>query len=92
MNRYEAARALSIADADVLSLRETEHGVEVACRDGSVRLIAPDGMYALSDHPATRSWRRFEPAPVRTPKPPARARAAKKPPAKAQTRKTPKKS
>lgn len=91
MKRPEAARALSIADADVLSVEETEHGTRVACRDGSTRLIAHDGgLYAIGEHPATRSWRQFEPpaAPARAQRktPPATPR-----PAKARTRKAPKK-
>lgn len=59
MDRYEAARALGVADADVLDVVDTERGTEVEVRDGGRRLIRDDGVYALGDHPATRSLRRW---------------------------------
>jgi hypothetical protein len=59
MDRYEAARALGVADADVVEVAETENGTEVEVRDGGRRLIRDDGVYALGDHPATRSLRRW---------------------------------
>ena len=69
MDRYEAARALGVADADVLEVTDAEHGTEVEVRDGGRRLIREDGVYALGDHPATANLRRWpdtEPAPEPT--------------------------
>lgn len=82
MDRYEAARALQVADADVLELVETEHGTEVLVRDGGRRLLAGGRVFALDDHPANRSRPRFVPPAERekskpAAKPTAR-RAAKK--------------
>lgn len=60
MDRYEAARALGLADADVLAVEETEDGTKVTTRDGGDRLITDDGVFALSDHPATAQLRRHD--------------------------------
>lgn len=57
MNRYEAARALGVAAADVLDVDQVDDGVAVTVRDGGRRLIRPDGVYALDDHPTTRGLR-----------------------------------
>lgn len=58
MDKHEAGRALGLADADVLSVEETEDGARVTVRDGGDRLITDDGVFALSDHPATAQLRR----------------------------------
>jgi hypothetical protein len=60
VDRYEAARALGLADADVLAVEETEDGTKVTTRDGGDRLIKDDGVFALSDHPATAQLRRHD--------------------------------
>lgn len=60
MDRFEAARKLGLADADVLALEETDDGVRVSVKDGGDRLIAGDGqVYALTGHPATSQLRRW---------------------------------
>ena len=62
MDRFEIARALSIAPADVQEFEDTDYGVAVDVRDGGCRLIDRDGgVWALDDHPANRSRRRWEP-------------------------------
>lgn len=60
MDKYQAARALGLADADVLAVEETGDGTKVVTRDGGDRLITDDGVFALSDHPATAQLRRHE--------------------------------
>ena len=60
MDRYEAARALGVADADVVFVENVEAGVLVGLRDGGTRLIREDGHFAVDDHPATAHLRRFE--------------------------------
>lgn len=60
MDRYEAARYLGLADTELLDARETEDGTAVHVKDGSERLITDDGVFALSDHPATAHLRRWE--------------------------------
>ena len=49
MDRYEAARALGVADADLLAVAETADGVQVEMTGGGRRLIRDDGVYALDD-------------------------------------------
>lgn len=58
MDRFEAARRLGLADADVLSVEPHEGGTKVLTRDGGDRLITGDGVLALTDHPATAQLRR----------------------------------
>lgn len=58
MDRYEAARKLGLADADVLSVEPVESGTKVTVRDGGDRLVTDEGVFALSDHPATAQLRR----------------------------------
>lgn len=60
MDKHEAGRVLGLADADVLSVEQTEDGARVTVRDGGDRLITDDGVFALSDHPATAQLRRHE--------------------------------
>lgn len=60
MDRFEAGRALGLADADIVGVEETEDGTAVATRDGGDRLITADGVFALSDHPATKQLRRWK--------------------------------
>lgn len=60
MDRYEAARSLGVADADVVFVEDTEAGALVGLRDGGTRLIREDGHFAVDDHPATAHLRRFE--------------------------------
>lgn len=60
MDRYEAARKLGLADADVLAVEETGDGTKVTTRDGGDRLITDDGVFAMSDHPATAQLRRHD--------------------------------
>lgn len=62
MDRFEAARVLGLADADVLGVEDTAHGTAVTVRDGGDRLIAEDGVFALTGHPSTAQLRRHEPA------------------------------
>jgi hypothetical protein len=63
MDRHEAGRALGLADADVLGVEETEGGTVVRVLDGSDRLVADDGVFALTDHPATAQLRRWHDEP-----------------------------
>lgn len=60
MDKYEAARALGVADADVVFVEGTEAGALVGLRDGGTRLVRDDGHFAVDDHPATAHLRRFE--------------------------------
>lgn len=67
MDRFEIARALSIAPADVSDAEHTNDGVVVLVRDGGRRLIDTGGqIWALDDHPANRGRHRWQP-----PAPPA---------------------
>lgn len=61
MDKHEAAQALGVAYADVVSVEDTEHGTRVVVRDGGTRLIRDDGHFAVDEHPATAHLRRFEP-------------------------------
>jgi hypothetical protein len=60
MDRFEAARTLGLADTEVLDAVETGDGTAVRVKDGSQRLITDDGVFALTDHPATSQFRRWE--------------------------------
>lgn len=60
MDRFEAARRLGLADADVLGVETTGDGTKVTTRDGGDRLITEDAVLALIDHPATAQLRRHE--------------------------------
>jgi hypothetical protein len=60
MDRFEAARTLGLADTEVLDVKDTEDGTAARCRDGSERLITDDGVFALTDHPATTGFRRWD--------------------------------
>lgn len=76
MDRYEAARVLGVADADVLNLAEGVHGVEVDVRDGGRRLIRDDGIYAIGEHPGSahlRRWKNVTVAPESSPAEPDRS-------------------
>lgn len=83
MDRFEAARALGLADADVVEVVDGEHGTEVQVRDGGRRLIREDGVYALDDHLTSAHLRRWEapkesvPEPVRAPVKPRPSRVRK---------------
>lgn len=57
----EAARAIGIAEQDVREVKPHEGGVEIVGWDGTRRLLAEDGWYALDDHFATAGLRRWEP-------------------------------
>lgn len=61
MDKHEAGRVLGLADADVLSVEETEDGTKVTTRDGGDRLIRDDGVWAMTGHPATAQLRRIVP-------------------------------
>jgi len=86
MDKYEAARALGVADADVVFVEDVEAGVLVGLRDGGTRLIRDDGHFAVDDHPATAHLRRYQapadkpagepeaPEPTAKPKVPAKRR------------------
>lgn len=60
MDRFEAARTLGLADTEVLDAVQTGDGTAVRVKDGSQRLITDDGVFALTDHPATVGFRRWE--------------------------------
>lgn len=83
MDRFEAARALGLADADVAEVVEGEHGTEVAVRDGGRRLIREDGVFALDDHEGSAHLRRWSPPEARD----EQDDVADKPKARARTRK-----
>lgn len=60
MDRFEAARALGLADTEVLSAETTPDGTAVRIKDGGHRLINEDGVFALTDHPSTKQFRRWQ--------------------------------
>jgi hypothetical protein len=60
MDKFEAARSLGVADADVVFVEDVEAGTLVGLRDGGTRLVRDDGHFAVDDHPATAHLRRFE--------------------------------
>jgi hypothetical protein len=63
MERGDVARLLSVADADVESFEENEHGLFVTVRDGGRRVVTKDGLFACDGHPANAQLRRWvEPA------------------------------
>lgn len=66
----EAARALGLAEPDIREVKPHPAGVEVVGWDGTRRLLAEDGWYALDDHYATAALRRYEEPAEEEPEPP----------------------
>lgn len=90
MDRYEAARELRVADADVLGVEDSEHGTVVEMRDGGRLLIAQTGVFSLSDHAGWRTLRRWEPPAAEAEQEPAEAEEKPAPkPKTPRTRKAP---
>ncbi|MCW2859107.1 MAG: hypothetical protein JWP48_815 [Actinoallomurus sp.] len=86
MDRFEAARALGLADADVVEVLEGEHGTEVAVRDGGRRLIREDGVYALDGDPTSAHLRRWVEPQEAAPEPEKKPEPAKKAPARSRAK------